>query len=216
MIALVLLSGVVAAAPAAGLAGATPVEAAIAATLPAHLVLVDATIPARIAQLAAAPGAPVIVEWRSPPRAGSSRVSITAGTARAWVPVQVAEQAERPTAARPLPIGHVVTEEDLVLELIPGARAPLSPALVIGATVRAPVLPGDELTSEVLALRPPLPRGTPITVVARAGGVTVTRAGRLETASRVGELAKIRLDDTTGLARARLDSPTTAVLETTR
>lgn len=226
MIAL-LLSGALLAAPSAGpLATSSaaslattaldPASAAIAATLPAHLALVEARIPARIAEQAAAKDAQVVVEWRTPPRAGSSRVSITTRSARAWVPVVLAAQLERPTAARALPAGHVIAEDDLVMELAPGSRDPLAPALVVGATVRTALDAGDELTAEVLALAPPLPRGTTITVVAQLGALRVSRTGRLEVPARVGELARIRLDDTARLARARLDSPTTALLETSR
>lgn len=207
MIALLLLAAALPGAP-------SPVEAAIRATLPAELSLVQASVPARF-ERDGARGA-VVVEWRTPPRAGASRVAVSRGASKAWVSVVLAAAELRPVAARALEAGDVIGEDDVVLTRSIGGRSPLGRDVVVGATARTALSAGAALDESTVALAPPLPRGTAVTVIAEVGALRVSRAGRLEAPARVGELARVRLADVPRLARARLSSPTTAVLENDR
>jgi hypothetical protein len=65
-------------------------------------------------------------------------------------------------------------------------------------------------------LAPPEPRGQPLRIVARAGGVEVAVTGQLEQPARIGERAVARLADGSRLVRGRLLAPGIFVVETER
>lgn len=191
------------------LAALDPASLAIARSLPPELTLVSAHVPARLAE-----ATDVVVAWRTPPRAGATRVELITPTRRAFVAVVLAELDERPTAARALPAGHVLSEDDVLYERRPGDTAPLPEGVLVGATTTRALAAGEELSTTTLALPPPLARGTPLTVIVRVAGLVATRAGRLEAPARIGERARVRLDGVSRLAHVRLLSNDTAALET--
>jgi flagella basal body P-ring formation protein FlgA len=196
----------------------------VRAVLPAHLGLVAVELPATAPHTGA-----VAIEWRGKPRAGRSSVLVKVGERKLWARITLAPLAEVAVARRPLAAGAKVTPDDVTLERRPAGRGssiaglrsaspPVGPSpagapLTVGATVVRDVAAGATITPTDVDLGPPEPRGQPLRVVARAGGVEVAVAGQLEQPARIGERAVARLADGSRLVRGRLVAPGIFVVE---
>lgn len=75
-----------------------------------------------------------------------------------------------------------------------------------------PIAAGAPITSRLVALPPPLPRGTQVSVDVRRGAVHIRGSATLETAARPGETASARLAATKLLVRGTLVAPATLVV----
>jgi len=194
-------------------AWATSVEDVVAdkvrALLPAHLGLVAVELPAT-----APHDGPVAIEWRGAPRAGRSSVLVSVAGRKLWARVTLAPLKDVAVARRPLPAGATVTPADVTVER--RAAVGSAPQLTVGATVKRDVAAGAAIAPADVELGPPEPRGQPLRIVARAGGVEVAVAGQLEQPARIGEPAVARLADGSRLVRGRLAGPGVFVVENDR
>jgi len=71
---------------------------------------------------------------------------------------------------------------------------------------------GAPIVARAVALPPPLPRGTQVSVDVRRGSVHIRGTATLETAARPGEAASARLAATKMLVHGTLVAPATLVV----
>lgn len=198
-------------------ANAAPVEetirAQVAPALPAGMDVAKVFMPAALAKLDVEP-ADVVVEIPRELRAGRKSVKVTVVGQRAmYVPVTIAMMADVAIAERTLKVGQTITEADVRIETIAiEGLMPASGALVIGSRVVKTVAAGKTVGEKDIALPPPLPRGTQVTVEMRRGKVRVKGQGTLSLVARPGEQATVRLAHNGRTLRGTLVSPSTVVV----
>lgn len=198
-------------------ANAAPVEetirAQVAPALPAGMDVAKVFMPAALAKLDVEP-ADVVVEIPRELRAGRKSVKVTVVGQRAmYVPVTIAMMADVAIAERTLKVGQTITEADVRIETIAiEGLMPASGALVIGSRVVKTVAAGKTVGEKDIALPPPLPRGTQVTVEMRRGKVRVKGQGTLSLVARPGEQATVRLAHNGRTLRGTLVLPSTVVV----
>jgi len=127
-----------------------------------------------------------------------------------WVPVAIAVMADVAIVARPVAKGQPITAGDMTIERRAGATQ--MPAGVVGSIATHDLAAGTQLAARDIALPPPLPRGTQVTVDVRRGAVHVRGTATLELAARPGDPATARLAHTRTLVRGTLVAPATVVV----
>ena len=154
--------------------------------------------------------ATVTVELPRELRAGRPSVKVVAGKRTLWVPVAIAAMAEVAITNRPIAKGEPISAANVSIERRAGASK--MPANVIGSVATHDLAAGAELAARDLALPPPLPRGTQVTVEIRRGAVHVRGIATLELAARPGDPATARLQQTKTLVHGTLVAPATVVV----
>lgn len=181
--------------------------------LPPGLDIARIYLPANLAGQSLDP-AKVILELPSQLRAGRPSIKLTVrGKPPVWVQVAIAAAIDVAVAQRDLAPGDVITDDDLAIErraVTDGA--PAAPATVVGATVTQPIAAGAPIVARAVALPPPLPRGTQVSVDVRRGSVHIRGTATLETAARPGESASARLAATKTLVHGTLVAPATLIV----
>jgi flagella basal body P-ring formation protein FlgA len=190
---------------------ADPIEAIIRArlqpALPAGLDVARVYLPVRLAGLEVDP-ARVAVEAPRELRAGRPSIKLTVGGRTSYVPVAIAALIDVAIAQRDLSPGDVIAEGDIALERRAVVDMPVAaPATVVGASVHAAIAAGAPIGARDVALPPPLPRGTQVSIDVRRGAVRIRGTGTLELAARPGELATARLAATRTIVHGRLIAP---------
>lgn len=197
------------------LARSSPIEAIVRArlgpALPPGLDIARVHLPAQLARLDTAP-ARVVIELPRELRAGRSSIKLTVRGKTVWVPVAIAQLTEVAIARRDLATGDVIGEADIAIEhrAVDAAVAP--PASLRGASVVRAITAGDPIAARDVALPPPLPRGTQVTVLVQRGAVAVRGTGTLELAARPGAPATARLAASKLVVHGRLVAPATVVV----
>jgi flagella basal body P-ring formation protein FlgA len=201
-----------AAAPAAASPAAeAEVRALVEATLPAGLALVDIDAPSDLST------ADLEVRWKAAPRAGKTRILVLTGPERQrrtrWVAIELAEKMAVPVARRAIAAGSVLAATDVSIEdrAAPGALA-LDASALVGLRVRRPIAAGVALTEADVELPPPLARGTEVSVVVRSGALAISSRGRLESAARVGDQVRVRVEATRRIVSGRLTGAGTVLV----
>ncbi len=205
---------------AVGAADAAPVDelirAELAPVLPPGSDIAKVHLPSKLATLDVAPG-DVAVELPRELRVGRRSVKVSVrGERPVFVAVSIAELVDVAIAERALPVGSVITADDVRIETRAADRA--TPALgetVIGAKVTKAIAANAPIGDASIALPPPLPRGTQVTVEIRRGSVRVRGAGTLELVARPGEEATVRLAHNKVTLRGTLVAPATVVVKGT-
>jgi flagella basal body P-ring formation protein FlgA len=190
---------------------ADPVEAIIRArlqpALPAGLDVARVYLPASLAGLDVDP-ARVAVDAPRELRAGRPSIKLTVRGRVSYVPVAIAALTDVAIAQRDLAPGDVIAEGDVALERRAVVDMPVAaPATVVGASVHAAIAAGAPIGARDVALPPPLPRGTQVSIDVRRGAVRIRGTGTLELAARPGELATARLAATRTIVHGRLIAP---------
>lgn len=210
--ALAAVAFALAAAPAAaGPAAEAEVRAQVEATLPADLALVDLDAPADLATT------DLEVRWKAAPRAGKTRILVLTGpeTQRRtrWVAIELAQKLAVPVARRAIAAGSVLSAADVATEerATPGALA-LDASALVGLRVRRAISAGAALTEADVELGPPLARGTEVQVVVRSGALAISSRGRLESAARVGDQVRVRVEATRRIVSGRLTGAGTVLV----
>ena len=195
---------------------ADPVEAIVRArlqpALPAGLDVARVYLPASLAALDVDP-AKVAVEPPRELRAGRPSVKLTVRGRTSYVPVAIAALTDVAIAQRELAPGEVIAEGDIAIErraVVDVAVAP--PATLVGASVHAVIAAGAPISARDVALPPPLPRGTQVSVDVRRGAIHIRGTGTLELSARPGELATARLAATRTVVHGRLVAPATLLV----
>jgi len=195
---------------------ADPVEAIVRArlqpALPAGLDVARVYLPASLAAIDVDP-AKVAVEAPRELRAGRPSVKLTVRGRTSYVPVAIAALTDVAIAQRELAPGDVIAEGDVAIErraVVDVAVAP--PATLVGASVHAAISAGAPISARDVALAPPLPRGTQVSVDVRRGAVRIRGTGTLELSARPGELATARLAATRTVVHGRLVAPATLLV----
>ncbi|MDR1043634.1 MAG: flagellar basal body P-ring formation chaperone FlgA [Candidatus Adiutrix sp.] len=110
--------------------------------------------------------------------------------ARSRVTAQIELSLPALVAARSLPKGQVLTEDDLSLSLIPYAQARgalQDQALAVGSTLRANLNPGDPIRERHLSKSVMIRRGETVSLIARQGGLKVSATGQAKQDGALGE-----------------------------
>lgn len=199
------------------IAQAAPVEELIRAqlqpALPAGSDVAKVYLPAKLAALDLEPDE-LAIELPRELRVGRRSVKVSIrGERPLFVAIHVAAIVEVAIAERPLAVGTVITDADVRIET--RAADPATPALgsaVIGAKVTRPIAANTAIGATSVALPPPLPRGTQVTVEIRRGAVTVRGTGTLELVARPGDEATVRLAHNKLTLRGTLVAPATVVV----
>ncbi len=204
-------------------AHASPVEdvirAQLAPALPPGTDIIKVHLPAKLARLdvsASEVASEIAIELPRELRVGRRSIKLAVRGAHAvYVPVTIGALVDVAVAERALSVGTVITAEDVRIETraIDGA-APLGTA-VLGAKVTRPIAADGVFEPSSVALPPPLPRGTQVTVEIRRGSVRIRGTGTLELVARVGEDATVRLAQTKTTLRGTLVAPGTVVVKGT-
>lgn len=201
-------------APASARADATDrIRTEIEAGLPDGLSAVEVVVPPR---LASAGDGEITVDWRRPARPGWLTLRVRAGRSEGWVRARLAALASVVVAARDLPAGHTIGEDDVRVELRPAPAANAAMAGVegvVGRALRRPVAAGAPVPAAALERAAPLPRGQDVTAVVRRGRLSITAAGVLERPAPVGQATTVRLRATGRVVRGRLIDSHTVLIE---
>lgn len=191
----------------------TTIRDRLTPALPAGLDIAKVYLPPNLATLSVAPSK-VVVELPRELRAGRPSIKLTVrGKPPVWVPVAIAATVEVAVAQRDLAAGDVITDDDIAIE--PRAVAdfvPAIPATLVGASVTADIAAGTPINRRMVALPPPLSRGTQVSVEIRRGAVIIRGSATLETAARPGEPASARLAATKVLVHGTLVAPATLIV----
>lgn len=191
----------------------TTIRERLTPALPAGLDIAKVYLPANLAALSVDPSK-VVVELPRELRAGRPSIKLTVrGRSPVWVPVAIAATSAVAIAQRDLTPGDVITDDDLAVE----QRAvtdfvPAIPATLVGASVTAAIAAGAPIASRMVALPPPLPRGSQVSVEIRRGAVLIHGVATLETAARPGEPASAKLAATKLVVHGTLVAPATLIV----
>jgi flagella basal body P-ring formation protein FlgA len=155
----------------------------------------------------------VVVELPNALKPGHPSVKVTvAGRAPAWIPVGIAATKRVAVVARSLTVGQQVSADDFTIETRAVEEATPTPDLVAGATVTRELAAGTPVTLRDIALPPPVPRGTEVTMELHRGAIVVRGTATLELAARVGEQVSARLAATHSVVHGTLVGPSMLVV----
>ena len=191
----------------------TTIRDRVTPALAAGLDVAKVYLPANLAALSVDPSK-VVVELPRELRAGRPSIKLTVrGRPSVWVAIAIAATSDVAIAQRDLAPGDVITDDDFAIE----ARAvtdfvPAIPATLVGASVTAQITAGAPIGSRMVALPPPLPRGSQVSVEIRRGAVIIHGAATLETAARPGEPSSAKLGATNLVVHGTLVAPATLIV----
>lgn len=204
----------------AGTASAASVEdvvrAQIAPALPPDTDIAKVYVPASLAKLDV-DEADVTVELPRELKIGRRSVKVTVrGQRTMFVPVTVGAVADVAIAEHALAVGSVITDADIRIETRAVEAGPeIIGAPAIGSRVTKAIAANAPVPAASIALPPPLPRGTQVTVELQRGSVRVRGLGTLELVARPGEVATVRLAQNKVVLRGTLVAPSTVVVKGT-
>lgn len=143
---------------------------------------------------------------------GSSLVGVRCrggGPSTVYVPVRVSIIGHYLVAARALPAGHRLTEQDLAVQSgdLAALRAPLvvDPAQAVGHQLASGLLPGQPLRLDRLRAPLVVQRNQPVRLVSGGPGFRVSGEGRALASAAEGQSVQVRTPagtTVTGVARA--------------
>ncbi|HYH42067.1 MAG TPA: flagellar basal body P-ring formation chaperone FlgA [Burkholderiales bacterium] len=143
---------------------------------------------------------------------GNGSVGVRCGAPTPWtvyVPVTVRVQGPYLAAARSIPAGQALAQEDLTV--MQGDLTKMPPSIVtdmaqaLGKTVGAPLAPGQPLRADVLRVVPAILQGQTVKLISQGPGFRVSADGKALANAAVGQLAQIRTSagqTVSGIARA--------------
>ena len=112
-----------------------------------------------------------------------------------YVPVRIVGISSVAVAVHAMVIGEVIKEEDLKVEQHDVSELPLGfidePKVAVGLTVSRPIAGGAYLTNQQLVASKAVQRGQMVTLVADAGGMSVSMAGRALTDGLVNQRVRV-------------------------
>lgn len=198
-------------------AHAAPVEdvvrAQLAPALPPDTDIIQVHLPSSLARLDVEPSE-VAIELSRELRVGRRSIKLAVrGKHAVYVPVTIGALVDVAVAEHALAAGTVITRDDVRIETRPIDGALPLGAAVIGAKVMRRIAAGEPIAPASVALPPPLPRGTEVTIEIRRGSVRIRGTGTLELVARVGEEATVRLAQTKTTLRGTLVAPGTVVVK---
>ncbi len=131
---------------------------------------------------------------------GKGHVGVRCATPSSWtiyVPVTVQVHGSYLTAARPLPPGHVITNEDIGtasgdLAGLPAGIA-REPSQVIGRNTSAPLAAGQPLRLDLVRAPVVVQQGQGVRLVARGRGFEVSAEGRALAQAQLGQVVQVRV-----------------------
>lgn len=184
-LALVLLSATAAADPMAD-----AIADKLGEMLPDNLGVAQVHVPAALANVK--PDG-LVVEPPSQLRPGRPSVKVTVHKKTVYVPVSLAQMTDVAVVTHAMAAGAVITADDVTIEHRAVETATAAAAQVVGGTLKKDLEAGAPIGARDLTLPAPSPRGTRVSVDIVHGELHIKGTGVLETASRVGEPARVRL-----------------------
>jgi flagella basal body P-ring formation protein FlgA len=159
------------------------------------------------------------VEWRFNPQP-SSNPNYLSGTVyftvegqeagRVRVTAQIDLQVQAVVAARDLPRGHVLDEEDLSESYAPFARARgalTDSSQAAGQTLRASVRAGAPIRDRDLVSTAMVSKGETVTIIAQSGGLRVTALGQAKEDGALGQTISVVNRDSKKTISAKVIGP---------
>ena len=134
---------------------------------------------------------------------------------RGWVQLNIAALAPVAVAARTLPIGTIIAATDIRSEM--RASDPTqakSPVVVVGARTTTEIAAGNAITSDAVAVVPPIAAGTVVSVRIIGSGFSVRTEGTLAHPTQIGGIGSVRVNGR-GLVRGTLIDANTLELSGT-
>ncbi|MDR2613131.1 MAG: flagellar basal body P-ring formation chaperone FlgA [Deltaproteobacteria bacterium] len=159
------------------------------------------------------------VEWRFSPQPSSNPNYLT-GTVyftadgreagRVRVTAQIELQVPALVAARDLPRGHVLAEEDLAESYAPFARARgalTEASQAAGQTLKTSVRAGSPVRDRDLVRTAMVAKGETVTIVAQSGGLRVTALGQAREDGALGQTISVMNQDSKKTISAKVIGP---------
>jgi flagella basal body P-ring formation protein FlgA len=113
-----------------------------------------------------------------------------------YVPVRVVGTSVATIAARAIVAGSVLTDKDLRTERRDISELPQGylddPAVAVGLTAARPISSGAVITNQFLVAAKAVQRGQSVTLVADAGGMSVSMAGRALTDGLINQRVRVQ------------------------
>jgi flagella basal body P-ring formation protein FlgA len=185
------------------------ITAQLDAVLPHELGVAQVFVPKALEGVA--PDA-IRVEPPAEPHIGRPSVKVLVKHTTYWVPVTLSKLVDVATLVHAVAAGTVLTEDDVAVEHRAFAGIPAPLVQVIGATVLEDLDAGTPIGAHDLALQPPLPRGSHVSVEIVHGGLHIKGSGVLELAARTGEPATVRLAFNQTVVHGTMMSPGVVVV----
>lgn len=132
--------------------------------------------------------------------------------ARSRINAQVDLNVEALVAARALPKGHVIDENDVSLSMIPFNQAKgalTDPGPAIGNTTKNNLATGDPIKDRNLTRSLMVRRGEMVTIIAQTGGLKITAAGQAKQDGALGDTINVTNLDSKKSIAARIIGPNT-------
>ena len=140
------------------------------------------------------------VDWTQPPAAGQKTVHVSfwndgAEVGSTWAALALAPRVHVAVAKHALPVGTLLTDRDMTVEWRDPntVKNPAVPSDLRGARVVRDLAAGEMLVLHDVETVPPMPRGTALTVILRAGSIEVSSTGTLEKPARPGDSVPVRV-----------------------
>jgi flagella basal body P-ring formation protein FlgA len=159
------------------------------------------------------------VEWRFAPQP-SSNPNYLSGTiyftvngqdaARVRVTAQIDLQVPALVAARDLPRGHVIAEEDLSESLAPFSRAKgalTDVGQAVGQTTKVSVRAGSPVRDRDLVRTAMVTKGETVSIIAQSGGLKVTALGQARENGALGQTITVTNQDSKKNISAKVIGP---------
>jgi flagella basal body P-ring formation protein FlgA len=182
----------------------------LAPMLPANLGVAQVYVPASLAN---AKPEGIVVE---PPSVvlhpGRPSVKITYKKQTFYVPVALSAMTDVAVVTHAVAAGSVLTAEDVSFEHRAIDGAPAAAAQVIGSTMLKDLAAGTPVGAHDVTLPAPSPRGTRVSVDIARGAVHIKGSGVLESATRVGEPASVRLSYNQTIVKGTMTAPGVVVV----
>jgi flagellar basal body P-ring formation protein FlgA len=145
---------------------------------------------------------------------GTVHVGVRCSGDRPWlvyVPVKITVQDIVLVASRPLPRGHLLTQQDFAVvkqdikDLPAGYLREVT--AVVGKQLKQPIMPGAVLTGSSLEQNALVKRGDTVTIVAQSSGIEVRAAGQALSNAGLGQAVEVRNLSSKRSIRATVTGP---------
>ncbi len=175
------------------------VTAEVERTLPSGLAIASVSVPDALSRRASHRDV-VALRWRRPPAKGRVVVQVlvhkrNGRIKKGWARVELVALGNVLVAAVELEAGAIIEAGDLRVEERPQSDGELqvAPSYLFGSRVVVARRMGDTVRTDDVSMPMPVARGTDVRVIVRRGGAIVATRGILESKSRVGTSARVRV-----------------------
>jgi len=131
--------------------------------------------------------------------------------------IEIAAKAKVFAAAGNLPAGHVISSDDLAVEMVPSNRINgttiTDPKMLVGLRLRHAVSKGTLFSASALDSPQAVKKGDVVTIIAENGPIQIKTFGVVLQAGGLGNVIKVRNVDSGREILARILDPSTVVID---